>query len=499
MKKILFLIIILIGSFACTNLEEELRSSTAKETTEADPAALLTSVYTSMRLPFQDQSRWWAAQEHTSDETLGPTRGPDWDDNGIWRSLHSHTWSPDHAFLSSTFTELLQSLYAANVVIEQESATAQQKAEARMIRAFLVQCVLDGWGQVPWRPEGSSLLEDAQVLDASQAVTLILDEADRSISDLPSGPSNVANKDAAKVLKMKTLLNKGMYLDRANPTFDNGDMQTVVSLADELISSGKYSLATNYFDNFAPNNDQISTENIWTAENVGGSNSGNVRSRWYCTLHYNQNPSGWNGFTTLSDFYDSFEDSDVRKGASYDGVTDVSGIKVGFLEGQQYDKDGNALQDRKGNALAFKREVALKESGNDLEITGIRVVKYPIDYNSGDNANNDYVYYRYADVLLMKAEAQFRLGNTGDALSIVNDIRSARGASELSSLSADDLINERGRELYWEGHRRTDLLRFGKFLDSWQQKSESGLERLLFPIPAASVASNPNLTQNPGY
>ena len=61
------------------------------------------------------------------------------------------------------------------------------------------------------------------------------------------------------------------------------------------------------------------------------------------------------------------------------------------------------------------------------------------------------------------------------------------------------MLEERGRELYWEGHRRTDLLRFGKFLDPWGDKPASGSERLLFPIPASSLASNPNLVQNPGY
>ncbi len=99
----------------------------------------------------------------------------------------------------------------------------------------------------------------------------------------------------------------------------------------------------------------------------------------------------------------------------------------------------------------------------------------------------------------MKAEALLRTGDEAGALDIVNDIRETRGASALSSLSLDELLAERGRELYWEAHRRTDLLRFGKFLDAWQQKEASGLERLLFPIPAASVASNPNLNQNPGY
>jgi len=342
------------------------------------------------------------------------------------------------------------------------------------------------------------LLLDADVLSAQEAMDFIVSEVNAIMSDLPDGPAYVANKDAAKVLLMKTYLNRGTFLNRESPTFPSSDMNEVISLADDIIGSGKYSLG-GYFENFAPNNDAISTENIFTHENRGGASSGNVRSRWFCGLHYNQNPSGWNGFTTLGDFYDSFEAGDIRLGGNYSGQTDVSGIKTGLLLGQQYDQNGTALLDRKGNPLAFTKEVAIRESGNNLEITGIRVIKYPIDYTGGDNANNDYVYYRLADVMLMKAEAELRNGNAGAALSIVNEIREARNADPLGSLGLDELLAERGRELYWEGHRRTDLIRFGKYLDAWQEKEASGPERLLFPIPAQSLAGNPNLVQNPGY
>ncbi len=498
MKYINYLIIFMIlGLVSCTDLEEKLRED-LPETESPDAGALLQGAYDAMRLPYQDQSRFWAAQQHTSDETMGPTRGPDWDDNGIWRTLHNHSWDADHAFLGSTFSELLQIVFATTNLL-QFDPSPEQAAESRLIRAFVLNSVLDGWGQVPYRQEGTSLLDDASVLSAQEAIDLILAEVDAIMSDLPDGPTNRANADAAKVLKIKTLLNKGMYLNRASPSFEAADMNAVIALADEIIESGKYSVAENYFDNFAWDNDQKSTENIWTAENIGGSNSGNVRSRWMCTLHYNQDPSGWNGFTTLGDFYNSFEDDDLRKRQDYPGMTEIGGINAGFLAGQQFDKDGNPLTDRKENPLIFTPEVALTESGDNLEVTGVRVVKYPIDYVGGDNADNDYVYYRFADVWLMKAEALMRTGDTGQALEMVNTLREARGASTLDALTEEALLAERGRELYWEGHRRTDLLRFGKYLEAWEEKPASSSERLLFPIPAASLASNPNLVQNPGY
>ncbi len=517
MKKYLFLFTLAIFVFSCTNLEEEIREDITGDVAGelVEVSSLLNAAYEGLRLPYQDQSRFWAAQEHTGDAAMGPTRGPDWDDNGIWRSLHNHTWSPTHLFLSNTFSELLQVVFNTTNILQFEPSP-EQAAEARFLRAFVMLSVVDGWGQVPFREAGSDLLADAQVLQPAEVVQFVIDECNDIMGTLPDGPAHRANKDAAKVLMMKAHLNKGAYINRTDPSFDPADMNRVIALADDLINSGKYTVAENYFDNFAPNNDQISTENIFTGLNEGGTNSGNVRSRWFCTLHYNQHPSGWNGFTTLSNFYDTFEESDMRRGADYEGMTEVSGINAGFLVGQQVgpmDTDGDGqfetdangnliisdLQDRNGNPLAFIPEVAIQESGSNLEVTGIRVVKYPIDYNNGDNVDNDYVFYRYGDVWLMKAEAAMRNGDNATALDMVNTLRTARGASALGAIGADEMLAERGRELYWEGHRRTDLIRFGKFLDAWQEKPGSGSERLLFPIPATSLASNPNLKQNPGY
>jgi hypothetical protein len=99
----------------------------------------------------------------------------------------------------------------------------------------------------------------------------------------------------------------------------------------------------------------------------------------------------------------------------------------------------------------------------------------------------------------MKAEALLRTGRAGDGLAIVNIIRTKRGATPFNSLTLDNLLDERSRELYWEGWRRNDLVRFGKFLGAWTEKPASGEERLLFAIPSEQLAVNPNLSQNPGY
>lgn len=505
-KKIFF-ILLLVGSFSCTKLEESFNSEISQnDLSSVTAAGLLTSTYNSFAT-YQD-GNFWHLQEHTSDEAIAPTRGPDWDDNGQWRALHAHTWNADHGQISGAFSDLLSAQFNASNVL-QFNPTTQQAAEARFLRALTVFSVLDGWNQVPYREDLSDYRLDPVTLKGTEATDFIISELNSIMNDLPDNvPAYTASKNAAKVLLMKTYLNKGVFKDdRTNPTFDPADMNQVIALADEIIGTGKYALSGSgkYFDNFAPTNNDISKENIFTFFNENGLRGADIRNAWYQIAHYNMNPGGWNGFATLSDFYDKFEASDERRGINYDypGNLPNPGNRqnVGLLFGQQYNlTTDEPLKDRQGVNLAFTKEVSLRETGSNLEMTGIRAIKYPYDYaTSGDQKNNDWAYYRYADVLLMKAEALLRTDRAADGLAIVNSLRATRGASALGSLTEANLLDERGRELYWEGWRRQDLIRFGKYTDAWQEKAADDPKNLLFPIPANQLAVNPNLTQNPGY
>ena len=135
--KIILLLMVAFSFQNCTDLKEELREDLTKDQASklVKVDALLQAAYDGMKNPYQDQSCFWAAQEHTTDAAMGPTRGPDWDDNGIWRSLHAHTWTADHSFLTSTFSELLQVVYTTTNLL-QFNPTAQQAAEARYLRSF---------------------------------------------------------------------------------------------------------------------------------------------------------------------------------------------------------------------------------------------------------------------------------------------------------------------------------------------------------------------------
>lgn len=524
LRKLFFVILGLsLITISCTKLREDLNGQVSDQVGGGGGAisagSLLIGVYDNIRGTFQDQAGVYALWEMTTDELIGPTRGGDWDDNGAWRVLHSHKFDADQIRVREVFQALGGVMYSTTDLLR-FNPNPQEKAEARMLRAFAEFMMLDGWGQVPYREVGESTLNPPKVRKGAEEIDYIIAELNAAIPDLPNGPVTRANKNAARVLLMKCYLNKGAFTNRTAPTFNAADMTQAITLADQIISSGTYSFSPNYFDAFAPNNGIIGKENIWTQENIGGTTAANLRSRWHSTMHYNQNPSGWNGFSTLSDFYNKFEASDLRRGINYPytspGAPPNPGnrINVGFLRGQQYNLTTDApLKDRTpdNRPLAFTDEIKIIEREKNLEVTGIRAYKYPIDYQYDDNGNvnNDYVYFRLADVILMKAEALLRGGTGGTnaggygttALQLVNAVRTdvSRNASALSGITLDQLIDERGRELYLESWRREDLIRFGKFLLPWQEKPTDDPKYLLFPIPNGQLAANPNLVQNPGY
>ncbi|TAD86778.1 MAG: RagB/SusD family nutrient uptake outer membrane protein [Bacteroidetes bacterium] len=527
-KKVSLLgLTVAMAASSCTKLNEGLNATTTQANAEvflaatADLNVLIQSAYDGLQT-FQNQDGPTSLFENSTDESLVPTRGGDWDDNGVWRVIHSHQWNADHAQVASSFNGLLQLVFnATNILTFIPRSTAPNKlqieAEAKFIRAFAMFTVLDLYGQVPFRQPGENLLNPPTVLKGTEAINFLISEVKSIRANLPnsSGPSTAgrATKDAADVMLMKMLLQKATYANRSQLpySFAAADMNEVVTLADGIINSGRYTLSANVWDNYAPNNSSISTENILVGLNIGGSRGGGVRSAWYKTNHYNMNKSGWNGFATLAEVYDRFEATDTRRGVVYPtGVSSLPNpgnrINTGFLIGQQYDLSNDAaLKDRKGAPLSFTRAVASVESGNNLENTGIRVYRYPIDYApaNDNNADNDYVFYRYADVLLLKAEAQLRGGTGGaaQALAGVNTLRTRRGATALvGSVSLAQMLDERQREFYWDGWRRMDQIRFGTFLASRTLKpTVSDAKYLYYPIPTGALAVNPNLTQNPGY
>ena len=413
-------------------------------------------------------------------------------------------------------------------------ASTEVAAEAAFLRAFSMWTILDLFGQVPFRDTALPSTELPVILSGQEAVDFIIADVDAAIAGLPVIPAmdgdnlNRAGKAAARMLKAKILLNKHIYLNQltgGGATPDAADMNDVVALVDAIEADG-FALQQGYFEIFeeTPDSETI----LWLQADTG--------NRIFNTLHYNSTGlrgGGWNGFSTLAEFYDLFEGDpnnnrseldltaldgqEERRGGvpasglpftgrpntlELDGFENGSNVGFGFLIGQQYALNGDPINDRPGAPLQFSRDFVDGTGAPNLinndEQTGIRVIKFNPRF--GGAATQHGILFRFADAFLMRAEAMFRMG--GDPTTMVNELRVLRGATPLGAVSESDIADERARELYTERWRRQDMIRFGEYLRDWELKGNgqaNNTTRLLFPIPLPQLLANPNMVQNPGY
>jgi hypothetical protein len=209
------------------------------------------------------------------------------------------------------------------------------------------------------------------------------------------------------------------------------------------------------------------------------------------SLHYNQLPqTPWNGWSVVSDFYNKYDADDARRDVLLEGPQLV-------LAGSNA---GQPALDRQNSPLVFTVEVNNLDAANEGE--GVRVLKWNVDPGqSGGDAGNDFAIFRYATILLTKAEALLMQGDAGGALDLVNQVRARAFEPDepLASVTRDDILDERGFELFWENFRRQDLIRTGHFEDTWPFKTVGDPNKRIFPIPQIQLDANPKLVQNPGY
>jgi starch-binding outer membrane protein, SusD/RagB family len=267
-----------------------------------------------------------------------------------------------------------------------------------------------------------------------------------------------------------------------------------IAAADKVINSGQYTLESDWNHNFAPDNHD-SKENIFYIANTDAS-PGLGMNFPHRTLHYNQlNTQGgpWNGFATIAETYNAFDPADKRRNI--------------FLVGQQYSFDTKLpVKDRGGNPLVFS--VTIGDETKAAENEGPRYNKFPPKPGTPDASSepNNFPFFRLAEMYLIKAEAMNELGQTAGAIGQVNLIRARQFTppnplpAGLSQAAARDAIfNERLFELTGEGKRRSDMIRAGTYVSARRFKGASAPYKILFPIPQTQLASNPQLTQNPGY
>ncbi len=529
-KHVIPVAIAMLAATACGKLDPELGAGNeiAPPTSSGAPTPpSISAVYEQLNQMTSNQGNWMGLQEHSTDEIMGPTRGTDWDDFGTWRRLHLHTWGPDHNQINDTWNGMNGALFQTTLIAE--TATGLTKAEGQFLRSYFRYLVVDMYGQLQTRPANAAASEIPTVVKRADAVDLIITELESAVAALPTfnGTNrSLATKEAAYFLLAKLYLNKAVYkADPTNPqgpyTFAAADMNKVIQYCDLVMANTTLKISPYYWDNFKWDNGTKSSENLFVRKNGSDARAGNGASvRWQTFMggHYNQRPSGWNGFTTLSDFYNSFQTGDVRKSDSVPGYTTIVGPVAGFQVGRVYGpvnpsnpKQAGAigdpigpLFDRAGNPLVFTPEVSIFFNG---ESSGIRINKFPLNPSSinggGESSANEFPFFRLTDAMLMKAEAIVRGGTaTGGqtAKSLVNTIQTARKGKVDGTVGLTEILAERGRELYMEGWRRNDLVRFGKFNDPMQERpNKSEGFKVVYPIPAISLSSNPNLTQNFGY
>jgi len=489
MKKILTILSAIIISTSCTNLDEgvfdKIPESSFPEN-ESQSALVVVPAYNELADLIDDAGWWFWAQEVTSDEVVFPVRLTDWDDGGKWRVLHEHMWNNNTDAVNSMWSHMYEGVFEANKAIDELTPFATEEsaqitiAKLKVLRAFYYYLLIDNYGDVPYV---TSFFEAPAQPELSPRA-FIYDQIVNDILESKPALSVVSNNFAvsrgmAHMLLAKLYINSEIYTGTAR--WAEAD-----AVLDSVISSGIYSLEAHPLDPFKAQNEN-SFENIFTVP-FDESNLTGFRLHMR-TLHYLHNqtydmPVGtWNGFAVVKDHYDTYEDIDLRK--------------EGFITGPQFSSAGQALYDEVAEAdLVINPEIPAlvmdaSYSFDQIRNSGARVAKYEIESGAMENLNNDFPFFRYADALLMKAECAIRQGGNGDEW--VNQVRNRAGVAPLVGTDLDMLLEERGRELFCEGHRRQDLIRFGKFNNAWWEKSVSEPERSIFPIPQWAIDANPNL------
>ncbi len=425
-----------------------------------------------------------------------------WDDETI-RDLVYQSWTPSDIFIQAMYYRIFYQIALANEYIRQTAdnllddrgVTGQlreeveiYRAEARYLRAFSYWHALELFGNVPFvteeDPIGAFIPEQTTESDLFEYIEGELLEIIPLMKEARASEYGRVDRGAAWMLLAKLYMNAELYTGQDR-------YSDAITYLDEIINAG-YSLEDEYQHLFMADNYLADNEIIMTVPYHGIETQTFGGTTFVIKASIGGDMSvgdlgvddGWGGLRTTPQFVELFDEEDPRAMFFTDGQTLEINNLGDFQYGYAVTKFTNL--DREGN------------SGSNLEFV-----------------DTDFPVFRLADAYLMYAEAVLRGGGGSEsqALDYVNAIRERAWGNDSGNISSGDLtlefiLDERGRELYWEGHRRTDLRRFNKFAGeeyiwSWKGQSQGGLGTSehfnLFPLPDADVTANPNLVQNPGY
>ena len=477
----------------------------------------------------------------TTDEAMIPIRGGDWYDGGLWNAMYQHRWTADDQSLYDTWKYIYKVIVLANKsldIISSKSgllSAAQQqeyRAEVRAIRAMFYYYAMDMFGRVPLvlstdEQRYSSLFQGQT--DRRSVFYFVFQELQQVLPSLPDQHSNKEGNYYGRItqpvvnfLLAKLALNAEIYMyddwtqgyanrpkgsdihfsvPAADASSHGGDKElnaweTCIYYCDKLAEEG-YVLESDDAFNFSTHN-ETSKENIFTIP-MDKNIYTNQFHYLFRSYHYTHGGAlGWgseNGTcATIS----------TMKANHYGEADEDARCKMNFVAGV-VKVDGHELLMDNGKPLEYQPfEVAQNLTNSKfIKTAGARMAKYEVDrtsYMDGKLQSNDIVLFRYADALLMKAEAKVRNGENGDEE--LNRIRARVGMSYRKA-TLDNILEERLLELVWEGWRRQDLIRFGKFTGAYDLRTplqgESSGYTTVFPIPQKCIDLNSELVQNKGY
>lgn len=494
-----------VGLQSCTNLDENVYSSYTDENFPSSAkqyASMTGPIYVAAQKLFDNNL--YELQEMGSDEIIVPTRGGDWYDGGRYVDMHYHTWTPSHILVNNAWNSGFNAIGTCNQVLGQfdmlpdNESKAQTIAEIKIMRAWFYYLMLDVYGNVPIVTKFDQSVAAPAANTRAEVFDFVAKEIDENVANLSKEAGNLTygrpTQGMAYTLAAKLYLNSEAYIGK--PQWDKAE-----TYCNKVIELNQYKLE-DYFTMFKGDNGPKDKEPIFSVPFDGNKATGN---RWFMrTLHFSHQKTfslpqtPYNGWCVDPGFFDTYGDDDIRK-------------KL-FLYGQQYDASGNPMVYNGVNVVLDPHGfTAFDVGGADDKgrLVGARCVKYYPDKSAvGSWANNDFVVFRYADVLMMKAEALLRQGkDIQTAVDLMNQVRARAFSNNTEklftpqTLTLESLYEERGRELVWEMHRRTDMIRFGKFEDAglFRPVTKGSEYRRIFPIPTKVLSSNPNLKQNPDY
>ena len=446
---------------------------------------------------------FWSIQEVTTDEAINA-----WNDPGL-DEFNGHVWSDQNLYNKLLYQRVFINISFCNEYVREvnkrvdglESELREDVinylAEARFLRAFYYWVALDTWGNVPFVTEanapGSFLPKQ---INRADLFNYIEGELTDIMDDLLPANQNPeyyprANKAAAWALLAKLYLNAEVYLGQGNAYYNE-----CIQMCDNIIGSG-YTISDKYENLFLADNHNELNEIIFAVAEDGQNsrNYGGLTYVIHSQLSEDMDPASF-GVAAGAWAGNRFTSSFVNHFADISGNTDKRAMFYTDGHSKEIDNPGNFYE---GYAsIKFKNVTSRGAIGaHDMFV------------------DTDFPLYRLADIYLMYAEAVLRggNGNINTALTYVNDLRqraygNTSGDITTTGLTLDFILDERTRELHWEAHRRTDLIRYGKFTGSayiWDRKGDvkEGIAtpeyRNLFPIPASDLGLNTNLKQNEGY